>query len=458
MGSMNNLRLLPSVDELINSQQGVEFSKVIGREIALESIRSTLIGIRQNYQSGQIIPSHEEILNQAQIMAEDIIHPSLVPVINATGVVLHTNLGRAPLSPEALKAVQATSCGYCTLEYDLALGTRGTRTLHAEKLLQQITGAEAALVVNNNASAVLLILSGLANRKQMIISRSQLVEIGGGFRIPDIIRQAGVRLVEVGTTNRVHTEDYQNAINESTGLILRAHHSNFKIIGFTSEPHLAELAAIAHQASLPLVDDLGSGALLDTTIFGLAHEPMVQESVAAGADLVCFSGDKLIGGPQAGIIIGKEKYLNRIKNHPLTRAVRSDKMCLAGLSATLVHYLKCEAEQKVPIWRMISMSEQEIHKRAHNWQSLIGVGNVVNGKSTIGGGSLPEETLPTWLLALNVAKPNLFLSKLRSCNTPVIARLENNQVILDPRTVLAEQELDLITTIKRCLGKDLGEK
>jgi L-seryl-tRNA(Ser) seleniumtransferase len=317
-----------------------------------------------------------------------------------------------------------------------------------------LTQAEAGLVVNNNAAAVLLILSTFAKRRAVVIARSQLVEIGGGFRIPDVMKQSGARLYEVGTTNRVHPDDYQAAIQDaSPALIMHAHRSNFRITGFTSEPTLSEIAHIAHQAGILLVDDLGSGTLLDTAQFGLGHEPTVRESLQAGADLVCFSGDKLLGGPQAGIIIGKADLVSRLKKHPLARAIRADKLCLAALSATLLHYFKDEALSKIPIWRMISSPIETVRQRAEDWVKTLGLGEVVSSLSSIGGGSLPDETLPTFVLALRVNSPNHFLEQLRICNPPVIARLESDRVIFDPRTVFKEQDNDLLSAIQQTIKK-----
>ena len=345
--------------------------------------------------------------------------PTLLPVINATGVVLHTNLGRAPLSYDALESIQQITTSYSNLEYDLSKGRRGSRSVHTEDLLVRLTDAEFAFVVNNNAAALLLILTALARRRKVAIARSQLVEIGGGFRVPDVMKQSGAKLVEVGTTNRVHLADFELAIAEqSIAMLLRAHRSNFKIIGFTSEPTLKEMANLAKEANIPIVDDLGSGSLLDTSKFGLGHEPMVQESLNDGADLVCFSGDKLLGGPQAGIIVGRAELIKKIKKHPLARAIRGDKICLAALSATLLLYLKNEHQEKIPIWRMISTPLDEIQKRANNWVSQIEEGKVIPGQSTVGGGSLPEETLPTFLLSLSKRTPKNFLSQLRSAEDP----------------------------------------
>jgi L-seryl-tRNA(Ser) seleniumtransferase len=343
------------------------------------------------------------------------------------------------------------SVGYSTLEYDLATGKRGSRLVHAEALLKRITGAEAALVVNNNAAAVLLVLTAMARRRAAVIARSQLVEIGGGFRVPDVMKQSGARLVEVGTTNRVHLRDYEEALQEKPALYLRAHRSNFQIVGFTSEPDLSEIAALAHQAEVLMVDDLGSGALLDTARYGLAHEPMVQESLKAGADLVCFSGDKLLGGPQSGIIVGKAELVAKLKKHPLARAIRADKLCLAALTATLLHYLKDEPEREIPVWRMIATPADEIQRRALRGIELLGTGRLVTGESTIGGGSLPGETLPTYLLALGVNNPTRFLEKLRALTPPIIARTQEGEVMIDLRTVMPEQEPGLFAGLSKAL-------
>jgi L-seryl-tRNA(Ser) seleniumtransferase len=325
---------------------------------------------------------------------------------------------------------------YSTLEYDLEKGQRGSRLIHAESILQKLTGAEAAVVVNNNATAVLLVLSALASRKRVVIARSQLVEIGGGFRVPDVMKQSGAKLVEVGTTNKVRLSDYMEALAETTGLVMHAHRSNFKIVGFTEEPELREIAGAAHRANVPVLDDLGSGALLDTARYGLAHEPTVQESLAAGVDLVCFSGDKLLGGPQAGIIAGRTELLEKIRKHPLARAVRADKTCLAGIAATLLHYLRDEAEREIPIWRMASQTLDQLKVRAEALREALEWGEVIPSESTVGGGSLPGEYLSTFVLALDVRSPDKFLKKLREANPPVIARADNDRVLLDPRTVL----------------------
>lgn len=445
---MSSLRDLPSVDQLLQQPATTAWITEFGRPQTLEALRISLEEARAEFAHSKKIPAQDVLMNRTLQILQAWTFPSLRPVINATGVILHTNLGRAPLSHAAIQALQDVAWGYSNLEFDLIHGRRGSRLVHAESLLKQLTHTEAALVVNNNAAAVLLVLTALARRRRVVISRTQMVEIGGGFRIPDVMQQSGAHLYEVGTTNRVHLSDYSTAIEEaSPALILHAHRSNFRISGFTSEPALSEITPLVHQAGIPLVDDLGSGALLDTSQFGLGHEPMVSESLEAGADLVCFSGDKLLGGPQAGIIIGKADLISKLKQHPLARAIRADKLCLAALSATLLHYLKDEAVQEIPIWQMIAASADALQHRAEYWMKTLGMGEVISNQSTVGGGSLPDETLPTFVLALSVHSPNRFLERLRQCQPPIIARLEADKVIFDPRTVLPEQEHDLLAAI-----------
>ena len=448
---MNNLKNIPSIDALLQHTAAEKLIASNGRDLTVKAIRQTLSTIRSEVKQGQSLPDSETIIQRAASLTQEWLQPSLIPVINATGIILHTNMGRAPLSADTLAAMQAAASGYSNLEYDLATGKRGKRSVHAEALLQQLTGAESALVVNNNAAAVTLVLSALARRKRVIIAHSQLVEIGGGFRVPDVMRQSGAKLAAIGTTNRVHIADYEQALQEPAALVLTAHHSNFKIIGFTTEPELHQIAKVTHQAGLPLVNDLGSGALLDTIPFGLAHEPTIQEAMAAGADIVCFSGDKLLGGPQAGIIIGRADLMQKVKRHPFARAVRADKLCLAGISATLIHYLKGEALEKIPVWQMVSMDSAVIRRRAESWQSSLHTGEIREGQSMVGGGSLPEESLPTYVLALDVKNPNRFLAKLRAASMPVVARIENDKIILDPRTVLPFQDKDLLASLHSSL-------
>ncbi len=452
---MSSLRDLPSVEELIQEPVVGQWIMEFGRVLTVEALRLSLNLARDEFSRLNSIPAHNTLLDHAFQYLQLWTTLSLRPVINATGVILHTNLGRAPLCKAAVQEIQDVSLGYSNLEFDLQTGKRGSRLVHAELLLMQLTHAEAALVVNNNAAAVLLVLSALAHRRRVVISRTQLVEIGGGFRIPDVMQQSGAHLYEIGTTNRVHLVDYTTAIEEaSPALVLHAHRSNFRISGFTSEPTLAELAETSHHAGIPLIDDLGSGALMDTSLYGLEHEPTVYESLSAGADLVCFSGDKLLGGPQAGIIVGRAEFIDKLRKHPLARAIRADKLCLAALTATLLHYLKGEALREIPVWQMISASPGAIQKRAETWKNTLGLGQVIPSQSTVGGGSLPEETLPTYVLALPVRSPNRFMDRLRRCQPPVIGRLDADNVIFDPRTVLEDQDQELIAAISISMEND----
>lgn len=451
---MTDLRSLPSVEQLLQTRRAADLIATYGRPLTLDAIRATMEGLRARLKSAPAGggPDQEAILAEAGSRLSGWTQPGLQPVINASGVILHTNLGRAPLSGAAIAAMQAVAAGYSNLEFDLESGKRGGRHVHIESILQRLTGAEAALVVTNNAAAVLLTLAALAARKRVIIPRSQLVEIGGGFRVPDVMKQSGARLVEIGTTNKVRLADFEQALSEPAGLVMRVHRSNFRIVGFTEEPGLGEIVAAAHAAGVPVVDDLGSGTLIDTAKYGMEHEPMVQESLAAGADLVCFSGDKLLGGPQAGVIVGRAELLARIKKHPLARAVRADKLCLAALGATLMHYLKDEAEHEIPVWRMISTPLDELQRRAGDWASRLGTGSVSKGESTVGGGSLPGQSLPTYVLGLSIKSPDKVLARLRQAQPPVVARTENDTILLDPRTVLPEQESDLLNALRGALA------
>jgi len=433
---MSELSNLPSVEQLLKN--ATHLIESFGRPLTLDALRLTLDEARARFKLDPqaALPSIDSILSQAEFHLTTWTRSSLQPVINATGVILHTNLGRAPLSKATIQAMTEAALNYSNLEYDLNTGKRGSRLVHAEAILQKLLGVESALVVNNNASAVLLVLSALANKTHVIIPRSQLVEIGGGFRVPDVMKQSGAKLVEIGTTNKVRISDFESALEEPAALVMRAHRSNFKIVGFTEEPELKEIVDVTHKASVIVVDDLGSGALIDTSKYGFAHEPTVQESLAAGVDIVCFSGDKLLGGPQAGIIVGKKELLDKVKKHPLARAVRADKICLAGITATLTHYLKDEAEGEIPVVKMMCMTLEQIQGRAKAWRDALGDGEVLKSESTVGGGSLPEESIPTFVLALTVKSSDKFLKKLREANPPVIARTENDKVLFDPRTVL----------------------
>ncbi|HEX8220580.1 MAG TPA: L-seryl-tRNA(Sec) selenium transferase [Chloroflexia bacterium] len=463
-GSVNvrsAMRGLPSVDKVLAHPALQAAKSELPHELVVLAARQELDRLRTLLsQHGSAAISLEDIANNAASLAHLMSSPSLRRAINATGVIIHTNLGRAPLSVAAVEAITRLA-RYSNLEYDLEEGQRGSRYVHAVEVLSRVTGCEDALVVNNNAAALVLVLAELAQGREVIVSRGQLVEIGGGFRIPDIMRQSGAQLVEVGTTNRTYIADYRAAITGDTALLLRVHASNFRMVGFTTSPGIEEIAELAHARGLLAVDDVGSGALLDTTRYGLSAEPRVQTSLEAGADLVLFSGDKLLGGPQCGIIAGKRDVVARLRKHPLARALRVDKLTLGALEATLLHYLKGEAEREVPIWRMIAASAARLHARASAWAAeLTQLGltcGVEEGQSTVGGGSLPGETLPTFLLALTPrpgsASPNRarqageWAARLRQSPTPVIARVERGLLLVDPRTVAEDEERILLDAL-----------
>lgn len=456
MCSMENmLRQLPSVDKILGEQRVKNLETIFPHELVVDLIREELTLCRSAALRGQNLLTTEEIVSNIVNQAEVLSHPSLHPLVNATGVVLHTNLGRAPLSEDCISAMQIASRGYNNLEFDLESGERGSRHTHIEPLLCRLTGAEAGLVVNNNASAVMLGLSALARRKEIIVSRGQAVEIGGGFRIPEVMKQSGAKLVEIGTTNCTYIRDYEAAITPRTAAFLRVHSSNFLVVGFTHMVSLEEMAALGKAKNIPVFDDLGSGCPLDTAQFGLAAEPTIQQSISQGADLAFFSGDKLLGGPQAGIIVGQKIYIDKLKKHPLVRALRIDKTRLAGLSATLIHYLKGEALTKIPVWQMISMPLSELDRRANVWAEAVS-GQVVAGESLIGGGSLPGATLPTHLLALGDVKKPAVAQKLarllRQQDPPIVGRINEGLLLLDPRTVMPEQDELVIRALRQVLS------
>ena len=475
-------RKLPAVGRLLQRAGIAALAAEYGSGPVTAAARAELDAARAAIQLGQPAPTEEQLKERitSSVLAGG--GSSLRPVINATGVLIHTNLGRTPLSQAAQNAVIRLAQGYSTLEYDLEAGQRGSRHAHPALLLRELTGAEDALVVNNNAAAVFLALTALCQGREVIVSRGELVEIGGGFRIPDVLRQSGATLVEVGTTNRTHPHDFANAINARTAALMRIHASNFKQIGFVKKPELAQLVEISHaqaaadrakerpdasarvgeerlsdgRPSAPgdrplVIDDLGSGTLLDTARFGLAAEPMVQSSVRVGADIVTFSGDKLLGGPQAGLIVGKAECIARLRGHPLARALRVDKMTLAALDATLRAYRRGRATDEIPVWRMIEQPAETVQQRAHEFQELLsaaGIGaSVVPGKSTVGGGSLPGETLPTFLLALDMPRPDDAAAFLRRTDPPIICRIQNDLLLFDLRTVLPEQEQALLEAL-----------
>jgi L-seryl-tRNA(Ser) seleniumtransferase len=369
--------------------------------------------------------------------------PSLVPVVNATGIVLHTNLGRAPLAAGAVAALQRVAAGYAALEYDLGRGARGSRHLHCRDLLVELTGAEDALVVNNAAGALLLALSALARDGEAVVSRGELVEIGGAFRIPDILARSGATLVEVGTTNRTHADDYRRAVRPATGLLLKVHRSNFQVTGFTAEVGVSDVVGIAREAGVSSLYDLGSGLLLDLAAWGLTGEPLVRAAVASGADVVVFSGDKLLGGPQAGILLGRAAAIAACRADPVARAVRADKLTLAGLEATLALYRDPEAARReIPVLRMLTRTPDELRAAAERLCAALPAAaraRAADGTTEVGGGSFPGATLPAVLveLAPPAPGPDELLRRLRDAETPVIARIADDRVVLDPRTMLA---------------------
>jgi L-seryl-tRNA(Ser) seleniumtransferase len=459
------LRRIPSVDELLSRPRLATFANRIRRDLLVALLRDVLGELRAQITGPQSVAvtaldvsSIEELIAAE---ADRILHPSLRPVINATGVILHTNLGRAPLSPAIADAIKNSATQYSNLEYDLATGARGKRDIHTAELLARLTGAEDAIVVNNCAAAVLLVLAALAQGGEAIVSRGELIEIGDGFRIPEIMAQSGAILREVGTTNRTRLRDYENAINEKTCLLLRVHPSNFKITGFAEKPSLAELVALSASSSVPLVEDLGSGSLVDLTASGFA-EPTVRHSIDAGVGLVLFSGDKLLGGPQAGIIAGKKDLVQRVRKHPLFRALRVDKLTIAALEVTLNAYLR-NAWDEIPAQRMIRIIAPELQQRSESFvaqmKMLLAPGDaqleIADGFSLAGGGSTPDQSLPTKII--RVTSPRYPAAKLEQrlrrapSGISVIARVEDNRVILDLRTVFPEQEPQLAATLAAAL-------
>jgi len=456
-----SLRAIPSVDQLLRSDAALELRQAVGVQRLTVIAREITDQMRTQIESGALRGRSKEALlaEGIQQLHKAGAHEALAGfsrVINATGVILHTNLGRAPLSAAARTAVANEAAGYCTLEYDLSTGERGKRGGRTEELLVQLTGAEAALIVNNCASAALLILTVLAHDGETIVSRGELVEIGGDFRVPDVMATSGTRLIEVGTTNRTRLEDYRQAINENTRLLMRVHPSNYRIVGFTTSPDLTTLSSLAHEAGLFLYEDAGSGAIADLTAYGLGDEPIISESLAAGADVVTFSGDKLLGGPQAGLIVGRSKIIERLRSNSLYRALRADKLCLAALEATLDAHRR-GALDEIPTLHMLSLSAEVIEKRARNLiQRLEEAGSsglkakIIEGHSAVGGGSGPNVHPSTALVALDheSLNANEVESRLRAASPPVISRIADGHVLLDLRTVDISDESELMTALK----------
>jgi L-seryl-tRNA(Ser) seleniumtransferase len=450
------LRQIPSVDELLGREALRALEARLGRRLVVDATRKVLQGLRARISDGTLAKVSVEMLEKEIVAAtEKTAELSLRPVINATGVILHTNFGRAPLAPEAVEHLVRAATRYSNLEYDLERGERGKRDAHTDRLFAQLLGAEMTLVVNNNAAAVFLALNTLAAGGEVIVSRGELIEIGGSFRIPDICSKSGAALREVGTTNRTRIADYAAAINDRTRALMRVHPSNFRVVGFTERPALDELVNLARQHNLPLIEDLGSGCLVDVAPMGIRDEPPAGASLKAGVDVVTFSGDKLLGGPQAGILTGKKEWLARIRSNPLFRALRVDKLTIAALEATVALYLRGDLNA-IPSIRMIRTPAEEIGVRALRLAQRIGGrgglrAEVREGESVIGGGSTPGQSLPTRLLAVTHAGHSAqeLEQSLRRNSPPVLARVENDLVLLDLRTVFAEQDEEIARAFER---------
>lgn len=455
------LKLVPSIDQLLRTEAVADLINSIGIKRATALARSVTAELRlslRNQKADLNVVTSESLINQAtQLLtdaAENETRQGIRSAINATGVVLHTNLGRAPLADKA-KAAMVDAAGYCTLEYDSASGMRGRRGARVEALLCQLTGAEDALVVNNCAAAALLILSVLAADGETLVSRGELVEIGGDFRVPDVMASSGTRMVEVGTTNKTHLDDYRKAYTSKTRLIMRVHPSNYRVIGFTSTPDLASLVSLAVELRVPIYEDAGSGQLTDLSRFGIEGEPIVSELISEGADIVSFSGDKLLGSIQAGLIVGKRGIVDRLRRHPLYRALRSDKVRLAALEATLALHQKGKAESEVPVLRMLAETRQNLHSRAESLVAQVRgesslVLELIDGESAIGGGAGPTANLPTVLIA--VSAPNRSASELEAAlrqnsAATIVSRVSEGRVLLDLRTVLPEQQSSLLAAL-----------
>ncbi len=457
---MSKFRLIPSIEQLCQRREVRRLEATYGRRSLVTVLRGTAEVLRAGLDDGSLdIADAEDAARQIEQGTEQALKkasaPSLRSVINATGVVIHTNLGRAPLGAHAVESISRVAAGYSNLEFDLDRGTRGHRTAHAAALLQRLTGAEAAAVVNNNAAAVLLTLTALAAGREVIISRGELVEIGGGFRIPEVLRQSGATLREVGTTNRTRAEDYAAAINDRTALILRVHPSNFRIEGFAERPSLEAVVDVGRRHEVSVVEDLGSGNVSDTLQEdGAIREPTVRASLQSGVSVCCFSGDKLLGGPQAGIIVGERTHIDTLTEHPLMRALRADKLVYAALEATLLDHLSDSAPNTVPVTRMINTSAAQLTARAQRIvEELTPDGRititVTEGASAIGGGTTPGVTLPSVVLAiaLDGTTPDMLEARLRASTPPVVGRIEQDRVLLDLRTVSPDEDTELVDVL-----------
>jgi L-seryl-tRNA(Ser) seleniumtransferase len=448
-------RRIPSVDTLLRSPAGVRIAEAVGRPILKQSLASVLFDVRADAAAGVAPPEDDVILARAAQLSSSVV-TGLTPSINATGVILHTGLGRAPLPARAAKAVAKAARSYSDLEIDRARGLRGKRTTRAEALLTAITGGEAAFVVNNNAAALLLMLAAIARRKEVLVSRGELIEIGGEFRLPDIMAASGAKLVEVGTTNRTRIGDYRSAMTEKTGAILKVHPSNYRVVGFSATPTTKVLADLSRARGVPLLYDLGSGLLRKTP--GLPDdEPSVRDALANGADLACFSGDKLLGGPQAGIVVGRADLVERLRKHPLARALRVDKMQVAALEAVLRDH-EMGRETQLPVHRMLHESEAVVRDRAQSLEvaldgELEGA-HLRQSEAVVGGGSMPGHTLPSWSVFLDIADPAEFAARLRTGAVPVFCRVEEKTVSFDLRTVADDELPHLARAITYALEGD----
>ncbi|MDI6900827.1 MAG: L-seryl-tRNA(Sec) selenium transferase [Anaerosomatales bacterium] len=458
------LRALPKVDRLLEREDVAALAAVHPRPLVVEAVREAIDATRADVLAGRLTTvSEDDVAARAAVAVERSSRRSLRRVINASGIVVHTNLGRSPLASSAIDAVVDVAAGYSTLEYDVESGERGSRHVHVESLLTRLTGAEAAMAVNNNASAVLLGLAGLARGKEAIVSRGQLVEIGGSFRIPDIMRESGATMVEVGTTNKTHLRDYEAALTPRTGLLLKVHSSNFRVVGFTEGVSLAELVELGAQHGVPVFEDQGSGVLIDLARFGMPGEPTMAQAVAAGADLVSASGDKLLGGPQAGILVGKWHVIEKLKKHPLARAVRLDKMTLAALEMTLRLYLDEERLfAEVPTLRMLTMSAEESAARAEKLAAALrdACGDACDVRtspdvSRAGGGALPMADIPTTVVSVapRTVAVNELERRLRLGTPTIVARIRDDRLQLDPRTLAPGDEPAIVAAIARALGE-----
>lgn len=463
MDKKDLLRKLPKIDELLKEEVVDGYLNSTVRTLVLDALRETIDNLRDSILKGQCEDlNKDDIINEFISSIEEKRKPKLRKVINGAGVVIHTNLGRSILNEAAVNEVLNVSMNYNNLEYDIKKGARGSRYSHVEEVIKKVTGAEAAMVVNNNAAAVMLVLNTLCNGKEAIVSRGQLVEIGGSFRVPDVMTFSGAKLVEVGTTNRTHLYDYENNINENTGVLLKVHTSNFKILGFTEEVSLEELSKLGEENNIPVVEDIGSGTLVDFSKYGFTYEPTVQESIKKGADVVTFSGDKMLGGPQAGIIVGKKQYIDKMKKNQLTRALRIDKMTLAALEGTMKLYLdEKTAVEKIPTLNMILSSKEVPKEKA---EILIKELSPIKGfsfkieedYSMVGGGSMPAEKIETYVIKVTSDKlsPDEIEKRLRLNEVPIIVRVSSNEVILDLRTIF-NRDFNIIASAFENIAKEI---